>query len=251
MQRLISNFFTALLLLVTTATAQGSDSTGTVLITGANRGIGLAMASTFSEAGYSVIGTARRPEAATDLHRLGVRVIQLDVTDPASVSALAQRLGGTPIDILINNAGMVSREAAEFADVDIEKLLTEYQVNALGPLRVTQALLPNVMAGKRKIVANISSMMGSMELNTFGCCMGYRASKAALNSFTKTLAVDMSGDGTIFVVLHPGYVKTDMNGGEGRITAVESAAGLYTVITGLEESDDGKFFNFDGKPMPW
>ncbi len=251
MQRLISNFLTALLLLVATTTAQSTDSAGTVLITGANRGIGLAMASTFSEAGYSVIGTARRPEAATALHRVAVSVVPLDVTDPESVSALAQQLGGKPIDILINNAGMVSREAAEFADVDIEKLLTEYQVNALGPLRVTQALLPNIMAGKRKTVANISSMMGSMELNTFGCCMGYRASKAALNSFTKTLAVDMSGNATIFVVLHPGYVKTDMNNGAGNITAAESAAGLYTVITGLDETDDGKFFNFDGKPMPW
>lgn len=251
MQRLMRKFLTALVLFAATATAQGADSAGTVLITGANRGIGLAMASSFSAAGYSVIGTARRPEAATALHRLAAKVVQLDVTDPASVSALAQQLDGAPIDILINNAGMVSQEAAEFADVDIEKLLTEYQVNALGPLRVTQALLPNVMAGKRKIVANISSMMGSMELNTFGCCMGYRASKAALNSFTKTLAVDMSGEGTIFVVLHPGYVKTDMNGGEGRISAAQSAAGLYTVITGLNEADDGKFFNYDGKSMPW
>ncbi len=153
--------------------------------------------------------------------------------------------------LVINNAGIANPEAAEFADVDIEKMLSEYQVNALGPLRITQALLPNIMAGKRKIVANISSMMGSMERNTFGCCMAYRASKAALNSFTKTLAVDMNGDGTIFVMLHPGYVKTDMNGGEGRITAAESAAGLYAVITGLGEVDDGKFLNYDGEPMPW
>ena len=251
MQRMTRNLLTALLLLAATATTQAADSAGNVLITGANRGIGLAMASSFSEAGYSVIGTARRPDAATDLHRLEVKVVQLDVTDPLSVSALAQELEGQPIDILVNNAGMVSSEAAEFADVDIEKLLTEYQVNSLGPLRVTQALLPNVMAGKRKIVANVSSMMGSMELNTFGCCMGYRASKAALNSFTKTLAVDMSGDGTIFVVLHPGYVKTDMNDGAGNISAAKSAAGLYTVITGLDQADDGKFFNYDGKSMPW
>jgi NAD(P)-dependent dehydrogenase (short-subunit alcohol dehydrogenase family) len=251
MQRQTRNFLTALLLLAATATAQAADSAGTVLITGANRGIGLAMASAFSEAGYSVIGTARRPDAATDLHRLEVKVVQLDVTEPLSVSALAHQLEGVPIDILINNAGMVSREAAEFADVDVEKLLTEYQVNSLGPLRVTQALLPNIMAGKRKIVANISSMMGSMELNTFGCCMGYRASKAALNSFTKTLAVDMSDDGIAFAMLHPGYVKTDMNSGAGNISTAESAAGLYTVIIGLDEADNGKFFNYDGKPMPW
>lgn len=251
MHRLVRHFMTAILLMITTATVHGADKAGTVLITGANRGIGLAMAETFSKAGYSVVGTARRPETATALQSLRVRVIQLDVTDPASVADLAMQLGDEPIDILINNAGILSEEAVEFASVDIEKLVIEYQVNALGPLRVTQALLPNVMAGERKIVANISSMMGSMELNTFGCCMGYRASKAALNSFTKTLAVDMADDGTIFVLLHPGYVRTDMNEGEGEITAAQSAAGLYAVISGLDEADDGKFFNYDGKLMPW
>ena len=242
-------FVTAIILLTTTSMFAAEDET--VLITGANRGVGLALAEEFSRAGYSVIGTARRPEAATDLKRLSVRVVQLDVTDPESVARMAEQLAGQPIDILINNAGILAAEPEDFRDVDIESLENEYQVNALGPLRVMQALLPNVLASQRKVIANTSSMMGSMELNTFGCCLGYRASKAALNSFTKTLSVDMTGRGMTFVVLHPGYVRTDMNDGEGQITAAESAAGLYTVISGLDETDDGKFYNYDGTPMPW
>ena len=198
-----------------------------------------------------MIGTARKPAAATELKALSARVMQLDVTDPDSVARLKAEVGQEPIDILINNAGILSPEARDFSQLQIEGLLTEYQVNALGPLRVTQALLPNVAASDGKIVANVSSMMGSMQLNTFGCCLGYRASKAALNSFTKTLAVDQDKSGVVFVVLHPGYVKTDINNGAGQISAKQSAAGLFDVITGLDESANGGFFNYDGKAMPW
>jgi NAD(P)-dependent dehydrogenase (short-subunit alcohol dehydrogenase family) len=251
MPRLLRYLTTIVLLTMTAAAAIAAESAGTVLITGANRGIGLALAETFSEAGYSVIGTARKPVAATALGKLPVRVVQLDVTDPASVARLAREIGDEPIDILINNAGILRKEAPEFADVDIEGMVLEYQVNTLGPLRVAQALLPNVFAGERKTVVNISSILGSMELNTFGSFLGYRASKAALNSVTKTLAVNMTDQGSIFVLLHPGYVKTDMNDGEGAITVAQSVAGLYTVITGLSEADNGKFFSYEGKPMPW
>lgn len=228
-----------------------AETQGTVLITGANRGIGLALVGVFKDYGYSVIGTARRPGAAQALNELDVRVEQLDVTDSSSVKRLAASLKGESIDILINNAGMLSDEPKQFAKVKVEQLNTEFQVNALGPLRVTQALLPNVLAGEKKIVANISSMMGSMELNTFGCCLGYRASKAALNSFTKTLAVNFSGQGISFVVLHPGYVKTDINDGKGNVTSQQSAIGLHSVITRLGPADSGKFFDYKGTPMPW
>ena len=231
--------------------SEAADSNGTVLITGANRGVGLAMAEAFSANGYDVIGTARRPDSATELKSLPVKVLQLDVTEPDSVRALADELGDAPIDILINNAGILANEPDDFAALDIETLLDEYQVNALGPLRVTQALLPNVLASERKTIANISSMMGSMELNNFGCCRGYRASKAALNSFTKTLAIDYANSGTIFVVLHPGYVRTDMNDGDGQITAQQSAAGLFSVISSLSDEDDGKFYDYQGNAMPW
>ena len=247
----IKKVLTAVFLLIASATVTAAEGAGTVLITGANRGIGLAMAESFSKAGYSVIGTARKPAKATALKSLSVRVMQLDVSEPESVAGLAHQIGDEPIDILINNAGMLRQEASEFEKVDIEALVTEFQVNALGPLRVTQALLPNVLAGKRKIVANISSLLASMELNNFGCCLGYGGSKAALNSFTNSLADKMADSGIAFVMLHPGYVKTDLNEGAGSITTSQSAAGLYSVITGLSEADNGKFLRFDGQSMPW
>jgi len=228
-----------------------SFSAETVLITGANRGIGLALAQQFEQAGYDVIGTARKPNKAKKLKALGVRLEQLDVADPNSVSALAKRLEGVVIDILINNAGIGGHSTDTFAELDIEKLDKVYNINSLGPLRVTQALLPNLGASNHKRVANVSSRMGSIELNTWGCCFGYRGSKAALNSFNKSLSMELGEEGFVFVVLHPGYVKTDMTKGRGNITASESAGGLFKVISQLKAEDNGKFYDFKGKAMPW
>ncbi len=223
----------------------------TVLITGANRGIGLALAQQFTDAGYTVIGTARKPARATALKDLGARVEQLDVGNPDSVAALAKRLDNTPVDILINNAGIIGHVAADLATTDIEQLDWVFQVNTLGPLRVTQALLPSLESGGRKQVINITSMMGSMELNTWGGYIGYRGSKAALNSFNQTLAMEMGKQGYVFVVMHPGYVQTDMNAGEGDITSQKSAAGIFKVIGNLSAKDNGAFYDNDGKSMPW
>jgi len=251
----MKNLFFSLLILATTSfgivPAQAAEDRGTVLITGANRGIGLALASEFHSHGYSVIGTARKPGQAADLKALGVQVEQLDVASQTSVDAMALRLKGQPIDIVINNAGMIGHDAKDFADLKVDQLEGVLNVNSLGPLRVTQALLPNLQASKGKTVANISSMMGSMELNTWGCCLGYRASKAALNSFNQTLSVEYGKQGMVFVVLHPGYVKTDMNKGAGNITTAVSADGLFKVISELDASDNGGFYDFSGKPMPW
>ena len=231
--------------------AQSSDAGGTVLVTGANRGIGLALAETFHANGYDVIGTARKPGNADELNALGVRVEQLDVTDPASIKALAASLGGEAVDILINNAGIKGHDAQNLADLDIEQLKIVLDVNSLGPLRVTQALMPNVQASDRKIVANISSMMGSMELNTWGCCLGYRASKSAVNSFTKTLSVNYKDSELVFVTMHPGYVQTDMNDGQGNITTKQSAEGLFRVITGLTAANSGGYYDWKGEELPW
>jgi NAD(P)-dependent dehydrogenase (short-subunit alcohol dehydrogenase family) len=227
-----------------------ADSAGTVLITGANRGIGLALAKRYHQAGYDVIATARKPAKAAELAALGVRIEQLDVSNPDSVGAMAKRLEGVPVDILINNAGVFGHDASSFAELDIEQLDNVYNNNSLGPLRVTQALLPNVIASKGKRVANISSQMGSMELNNWGCCLGYRASKAALNSFNKTLSLELGKQGLVMVVLHPGSVKTRLNE-SGSITVSESAKGLFNVISALESEDNGKFYDFKGKSLPW
>jgi NAD(P)-dependent dehydrogenase (short-subunit alcohol dehydrogenase family) len=228
-----------------------AESKGTVLITGANRGIGLALAAEFSRAGFEVIGTARKPDSAQELAALDVPIERLDVTSQESVDALASRLSGRAVDILINNAGIIGHNANSFRDLEVDRLAQTFNVNVLGPLRVTQALLPNLMKSEERKVINMSSQMGSMELNRWDCCHGYSASKAALNSINKTLSVGLGGQGMIFVVLHPGYVKTDMNDGHGEYTAEQSAAGLLKVITGLGSTDNGKFYDFQGKPMPW
>ena len=228
-----------------------ADSKGTVFITGANRGIGLSLARNFADAGYNVIGTARKPEQATALKETGARVEQLDVTDQASVDAMAQRMAETPIDILINNAGIKGGESKDMASLDVENMEWVLNVNTLGPVRVIKALFPNVHSSQRKIVVNISSTMGSIERNTWGCCAGYRASKSALNSINKTFAVDFGKQGVTFVVMHPGYVQTDMNEGQGNITPDQSGAGLMNVITGLDASDNGKFYDWQGNELPW
>lgn len=236
------------LVLPTSPALAGED---TVLITGANRGIGLALAEQFVEAGYQVIGTARKPGKAVALKDLGARVEQLDVADPNSVAALASRLGNTSIDILVNNAGIVGHTAADLAATDIEQLDHVFQVNTFGPLRVTQALLPMLESGSKKQVINITSMMGSMELNTWGGYIGYRGSKAALNSFNQTLAIELGKQGYVVIVMHPGYVQTDMNAGEGEISSQKSAAGIFKVINNLSAKDNGAFYDNDGKSLPW
>jgi NAD(P)-dependent dehydrogenase (short-subunit alcohol dehydrogenase family) len=245
------NFLITLSLAWVFAVSPALAGKGTVLITGANRGIGLALAEQFVEAGYQVIGTARKPAKATELEKLGARVEQLDVAEPDSVAAMAKRLQNTPIDILVNNAGITGHMAADLAATDIEQLDWVFQVNSLGPLRVTQALLPMLDSGDKKQVVNISSMMGSMELNTWGGYIGYRGSKAALNSFNQTLAVEMGKQGYVFVVMHPGYVQTEMNKGAGEISPQESATGIFKVIEGLKPSDNGAFYDNNGKAMPW
>jgi len=233
------------------AASPAAEAKGTVLVTGANRGIGLALARHFGDAGFTVIGTARDPQAATELKAAGARVEQLDVTDQASVDALAQRLAGTPIDILINNAGVKGDDSRDMAALDVDNMQWVLNVNTLGPVRVIKALFPNLQAGGRKVVVNISSTMGSIERNTWGCCAGYRASKSALNSINKTFATDYGKLGMTFVVMHPGYVQTDMNDGQGSITPDRSAAGILNVATGLDASDNGKFYDWQGDELPW
>lgn len=163
--------------------AATDDLSPVVLITGANRGLGLEMAQQYSEAGWTVIGTARKPDSATDLKALGVRVLQLDVTEPESVVRLAAELDGQPIDLLINNAGILPR-ASTLSNAEIEVVARALEVNTLGPMRVTKALLPNLSASERRMIINVSSDLGSLTQNESGRLYGYRESKAALNMFT-------------------------------------------------------------------
>ena len=238
----------------TTQAAATTDGR-TVLVTGANRGLGLEFARQFSDAGWKVVATAREPDKADELQKLGanVSVVPLDVTDAKSVAALAKELEKQPIDLLINNAGVgVAIEGGpnleELKIADFEHVL---QVNALGPVRVTQALLPNLRAGKGRTIVGITSGLGSLTWNQQGRYYGYRESKAALDMFIRTVAVELQPEGFVCIALMPGWVKTDMGGPNATMTPEQSITAMRKVIEGLKPADSGKLFNFDGTNPPW
>ena len=234
----------------TTGNRAINNPPATILVTGANRGIGLALARYFHQHGFSVIATARKPNEALELKTIGVETLQLDITDPASIAALKSDLSGRPIDILLNNAGIKGHSATALDDLDIEQLKTTFDVNSLGALRVIQALMPNLKIGTQKTVVNMSSRMGSIADNTGGA-IGYRASKAALNNFNKSLSIEFSEQGFVFVVLHPGWVRTDMTSDRATYSTDESAEALFELITGLSQSDNGRFYDLHGESIAW
>ena len=228
----------------------GASDARTVLITGANRGIGLELSRQYSAAGWHVIGTARNPESAQELAALGAEVMQLDVTDPASADRLSRDLGSRPVSLLINNAGILPMMRS-LEEIDMDTYERVMDVNALGPVRVTRAVLPNLRAGQLRKIVNITSTLGSIAQNTSGSFYGYRESKAALNMFTKSLAAELGPEGFTCIVLHPGWVRTDMGGPNAPTTAQESVLGIRRVIDGLTKADNGAFFSFEGERMPW
>ena len=227
----------------------------TVLITGANRGLGLEFARQYSAAGWQVIATARQPEAASDLKALGdrVRVVPLDVTKPGSVRALAASLDKQPIDLLINNAGQgVGVDGSRpLIDLDLEEFEAILGVNTLGPVRVTQALMPHLRRGSGKMIVGISSVLGSITANEDGGFYGYRESKAALGMFLHSLAAELKKEGFICVAIHPGWVKTDMGGPNAPLTPEESVAGVRKVLDGLKPENTGQFLSYKGTQIPW
>mgnify|MGYP001825777424 CR=1 FL=1 len=228
----------------------GEKAQKTVLITGANRGLGLEFARQYAADGWRVIGTARRPDSAVDLKALDVEVLQLDVADTASVAGLAKAVEGRPIDLLINNAGVFPR-VSTLAEVDFDDVERTYAVNTIGPMRVTRALLPNLRLGSGKQIVSITSGLGSIANNTSGRYYGYRESKAALNMFNRTLSVELSGEGFTCVVMSPGWVQTDMGGPNANLTPEESITGMKKVIDGLTPKDNGTYRNWDGVAIPW
>jgi NAD(P)-dependent dehydrogenase (short-subunit alcohol dehydrogenase family) len=206
--QMLKNIFVLALLLFTVAgysSVVSAETSMTVLVTGANRGIGLELVRQMRARGHQVIGTARKPEQAIELKETGARVVQLDVIDSNSIRVMAQQLQGQRIDLLINNAGMLGHNAQSFAETDFDQVLATFDVNSLGPMRVTQALLPNILAGSGKTVIQISSTMGSIANNSGGY-YGYRASKAALNMLNSSLALELADNGITSVVMHPGWV---------------------------------------------
>ena len=217
----------------------------TVLITGCNRGIGLQLAKQLHERGDNVIGVCR--SASDELAGLGIRIIDgIDVGDGDSVAALADKLAGESIDVLINNAGILRRDA--FGDLDYEEMMEQYRVNTLGPLRVTEALADNLHEGSKVVI--VTSRVGSIEDNGSGGNYGYRASKTAVNQVGMNLMHEFQPRGIAVALLHPGLVATDMTGGQG-IQPAESARGLIERIDGLNLENTGSFWHAEGYILPW
>jgi NAD(P)-dependent dehydrogenase (short-subunit alcohol dehydrogenase family) len=220
------------------------------VVTGANRGLGLEFCRQLKQAGAQVIGTARDPQSAIDLRALEIRVEALDVADAESVAAFAQRLGDTSVDLLINNAG-AGGAGEGISELDIDDVDRRFQINSLGPIRVTQALMPHLRRGKGRKIAHVSSRMGSISDNGEGGYYGYRISKAALNMFNRSLAVELVGQGYVCVVLHPGWVRTRMGGSSAPQSPEASARGLLRIIGRLRRQDTGRFFDYTGAEIPW
>ena len=218
----------------------------TVVITGANRGIGLELARQFKQRGDDVVAACR--ESSKELTKLDVEVIEgVDVTEDGSVGELAKALGDRTVDVLVNCAGILSDES--LSDLDFDRMRRQFEVNSLGPLRVTAALRGNL--GKGSKVAIITSRMGSIADNTSGGRYGYRMSKTAVNMAGRSLAQDLREAGVAVVILHPGFVRTEMTGGQGLIDPPESAAGLIARIDELSLETSGSFRHTNGEELPW
>ena len=217
--------------------SRDDSDAATWLVTGANRGLGLEFARQLAGRGDRVIATARRPGDARDLARLDVRVETLDVSDASSITTLARSLDGVPIDVLVLNAAIGGPDGG-IATLRMEDVARAFAVNSIGPLAVTQALLPNLRAGRRRCIAGLSSGLGSISRNTDGGWYAYRASKTALNQLVRTLAEELGREDFICVVVCPGWVRTDMGGPEAPITPEESVSALLRVLDGL--GDEGQ-----------
>jgi NAD(P)-dependent dehydrogenase (short-subunit alcohol dehydrogenase family) len=227
----------------------GSTAPGRWLVTGANRGIGLAFVRELVRRGQRVVATARDPARAGELAATGARLETLDVASPGSVAALEKTLAGEPLDVLINNAG-VGGGANSIRRLDYEKLRELFDVNSAGPMRVAAALLPNLEKGRRRTIVSLTSGLGSMSQNNGGW-YEYRASKAALNMLSRTLAAELASERFICVVLSPGWVKTEMGGAGATLSPQESVRSMLRVIDRLTPQDSGAFFDHRGREVPW
>ena len=218
----------------------------TIVITGANRGIGLALAQQWKARGDRVLAVCRQASAA--LVDSGVEIIDgVDVSTADGVSNLSSGLGDTSVDLLYNNAGIMLSETVD--EMNFEQILRQFEVNTLGPLRVTMALLDNLHQGSK--VGLMTSRMGSIADNTSGKKYGYRISKAGLNAAGKSLALDLHDRGIAVAILHPGWVQTDMTGHSGNLTVDEAATNLIARMDELNLENSGTFWHSDGSELPW
>ena len=212
----------------------------TILITGAGRGLGRELARQYAADGWKVIGTERGAKAEH----------QLDVTDPKQVAALAKKLRGTPLDVLFCNAGISGERGMALGSFDYDAWQEVLRVNLLGVAAVAEAFAYAVAASERKVIALMSSRLGSIAESS-GMTLPYATSKAALNMFAKGLAATLASRGVIVIALSPGWVRTDMGGESAPLSVETSVRGLRKVIAGLRPADSGTFRSYDGTSIPW
>ncbi len=226
----------------------------TVLIVGANRGLGLEFARQYLDEGAEVHAVVRKASAADALQALAdkgsLTIHQGDVADGASMAVLAAAIDGRPIDVAIANAGIYGGPHQSWHDMDYDAFAHTLAVNAMGPLRVAQVAHASLKAGREKKFVAITSQMGS-NAGSGGGMLAYRSSKAALNKLMSSLALDWKADGISVIPMHPGWVRTDMGGPNATLSPEESVAGMRKVIDGLSLESSGRFFNHDGSQIPW
>jgi NAD(P)-dependent dehydrogenase (short-subunit alcohol dehydrogenase family) len=226
----------------------------TVIITGANRGIGLELARQYLQSNRAVIATCRQPDTATDLQALtaspNLQVHQLDVTDLASVDEFSASLTDQTIDVLINNAGVTGGQHQSLKDMETTSWLEAFETNTIAPLRLSTLLLKNLQSAERPRIISVSSYMGSISRPGNGG-YAYRSSKAALNKVMQVMACDLADDGIIACPVHPGWVRTDMGGSNADLSVEQSAGGLIDLIDKLTKEQSGRFWNWDGEELPW
>jgi NAD(P)-dependent dehydrogenase (short-subunit alcohol dehydrogenase family) len=228
-----------------------------VLITSANRGLGLEFAAQYLAADWRVYAACRHPQSAEQLRQLSeqktdrISIVAMDVSSAPSVARAAASLGGAAIDVLINSAGIIGAPGQRTGNVDYESWAKVLDVNTMGPLRVTEAFVDHVARSERKLVLTITSGMGSIADNTSGGSIAYRSSKAAVNMVMRSAAIDLAARGISCVLVNPGWVKTDMGGPNATLSATASVTAMRRLIETLAPAQSGKFFNYDGNEYPW
>jgi NAD(P)-dependent dehydrogenase (short-subunit alcohol dehydrogenase family) len=228
----------------------------TVLVTGANRGIGFELARQYAADGWQVLAACRSPGTAQALQRLArdtpgkLSLVEIEVTDARSIERAAEADRG-PVDLLINCAGVLGRPEQSTGSIDYEDFRHVLDVNVLGPARMTEAFAGRVAQSSRRTIVTITSGMGSLADNTSGGYVPYRTSKAAVNMVMRCAAIDLARRGIVCIVINPGWVKTDMGGAGATLTPEKSVTAMRRVIDKLGPRDSGKFFNYDGREYPW
>jgi NAD(P)-dependent dehydrogenase (short-subunit alcohol dehydrogenase family) len=224
-----------------------------ILITGANRGLGLGLSRAFAADGWQVIAAVRRESAELEaLAGAGLEIHKLDLCSDDDLSAFATRLGDRPIDVLMNNAGRMAQPRHQgFGEFDRALWHDLFDINLFTPMRLAELLLPNLERAERGRIVTLTSMLGSMTLNTHGGLYAYRASKAGVNAITTSMAIDLEARGIIAAAVHPGWVRTDMGGAGADLDIDTSVTGMKQVVEGLAPGDSGKFLAWDGSELPW